>query len=101
MSFEINPKEVAREFAENGYYHARGVFSPEEVAEMEADFDNIVRQLVGSGEDINARWGGPEMEKLGAAQTTIFHTHNVQRYSAVWLRALLSERMLAYVTALL
>lgn len=101
MSTDINPKEVQRQFAQDGYYHAKGVFTPEEVRAQEADFDNIVRQLRGSGEDINARWGGPEMEKLGAAQTTIFHTHNVQRYSALWLRTLLNERLLAYTTAIL
>jgi phytanoyl-CoA hydroxylase len=98
---DINPKEIQRQFAEDGYYHARGVFTPEEVTAQEADFDNIVRQILGTGEDVNARWGGPEMEKLGAAGTTIFHTHNVQRYSALWLRALLNERLLAYVTAIL
>ena len=101
MNTDINPKEIQRQFAEDGYYHARGVFTPDEVRAQEADFDYIVNQLQGSGEDINARWSGPEMEKLGAAQTTIFHTHNVQRYSALWLRALLAERLLAYTTAIL
>lgn len=94
-------KAIAHEFAENGYYHAKGVFAPEEVAALETDFDKIVRQLLGSGEEVNARWGGPEMEKLGAAGTRIFHTHNVQRYSALWLRALMAERFLAPIRAIL
>lgn len=86
---------IGRQFADQGYYLAKGVFSPTEVAELEADFDHIVAQLLGSGENLNARWGGPEMEKLGAANTQVLHTHNVQRFSAVWTRALLHEGFLS------
>ncbi|MEJ5169989.1 MAG: phytanoyl-CoA dioxygenase family protein [Fimbriimonadales bacterium] len=92
---------VGREFAEQGYYVARGVYSPEEVRELEEDFDRIVSQLLASGENVNARWGGPEMERLGAQSTTVVHTHNVQRYSARWLRALLAPRLLEHLTAIL
>jgi len=74
-------------FADNGYYVAKGVFNPGEVAELEHDFDRIVGQLVASQEHINATWTGPDMEKLGAAGTQVLHTHNVQTFSSAWLRA--------------
>ncbi len=76
-------------FNENGYYVARGVFHAAEIRELERDFDRIVAQLQAGPEDVNARWSGPEMDKLGAQQTVVVHTHNVQQYSAVWTRALL------------
>lgn len=88
-------------FDENGYYVARGVFKPRELAALESDFDRIVAQLVASREQINARWGGPEMERLGAGGTVVLHTHNVQQYSAAWLRAFLNEAFLDAAGAIL
>ena len=88
-------------FRSNGYYVARGVFNPAEVTELEKDFDRIVRQLQGGKEEFNARWSGPEMEKLGAQNTVVVHTHNVQQYSAVWMRALLHPGLLDVAEAIL
>lgn len=88
-------------FDENGFYVAKGVYSSTEVAELERDFDRIVDQISRSGEEINARWSGPEMEKMGAANTVVIHTHNVQQYSAVWLRALLQNQFLSIARELL
>jgi ectoine hydroxylase-related dioxygenase (phytanoyl-CoA dioxygenase family) len=88
-------------FQENGYYHARGVFSPGEVAVLEADFDRIVAQLQRSGEDITATWIGQANEKLGAKGTTIFHTHNVQTYSSHWSRALFQAKFIETCQSLL
>ena len=88
-------------FQENGYYHARGVFSRDEITALEADFDRIVTQLQRSGEEINATWGGAANEKVGAKGTTIFHTHNVQNYSSHWTRALFQPRFQQVCQALL
>lgn len=93
--------DVAARFAEDGFYLARGVFAPDEVAELEGEFDRIVRQITGANEDTNATWGGAEMERLGAAGKIVTHTHNVQQFSAVWLRALLHPRFLEFATAIL
>lgn len=93
--------EVRKLYEENGYYVARGVFTKEEVCVLDKDFDRIVAQLLDSNEDVNARWSGPEMERLGGAKTRIVHTHNVQQFSACWHRALLQEKFLAVAEALL
>jgi len=85
----------------DGYVVVRGVFTPAEVAELEAAFDEIVRQLVASGEHLNARWGGEAMDAMGAADTVVLHTHNVQYYSAVWARALTHPGFLAAATEIL
>lgn len=94
----MTPKEF---YEENGYYVAHGVFKPDEVAELETDFDKIVQQISSSGEDINARWSGPEMDRIGATETFVAHTHNVQQFSAVWHRALMNPNFLSVVKDLI
>ncbi|HLO97180.1 MAG TPA: phytanoyl-CoA dioxygenase family protein [Fimbriimonas sp.] len=104
MSNAIHPsasETIRSEFLENGYYLAKGVFSAEEVAALESDFDWIVNQLHASGEETNARWGGPEMERLDVADTVVTHTHNVQKFSAVWSQALFQTRLLDVAEAIL
>jgi ectoine hydroxylase-related dioxygenase (phytanoyl-CoA dioxygenase family) len=92
---------LRRQFEESGYCVVRGAFPPASVVQLEAEFDRIVRQVLASGEEANARWSGPEMERMGAASTTVLHTHNVQQYSAVWMRALLSPGFLEPAVELL
>lgn len=102
-SFEIPVADTAvgRQFAEDGYFIAKGVFGRDEVRELEADFDRIVGQILGSGEHVNATWKGPEMERLGGKELVVLHTHNVQQYSAVWARAFYQERFIKAATDIL
>ena len=93
--------EAGRQVLENGYYLAKGVLSPAEVADLEADFDRIVEQLVAGDEAINATWGGPEMKQLGAEKLVVLHTHNVQQFSARWTRMLLHPGFLTIATDIL
>lgn len=88
-------------FEENGYYLAKGVFSPDEVQALEEDFDRIVAQLQSSGEAINARWGGEEMKRLDGGDSVIVHTHNVQCFSERWLRACQHPKFLDVAEAIL
>ncbi|MEM8685529.1 MAG: phytanoyl-CoA dioxygenase family protein, partial [Pseudomonadota bacterium] len=81
-------------FDENGYYHAHNVYREESLRRMEEDFDRIVEQLEQSGERINARWDSEHTDKLDGGASRIIHTHNVQRYSACWLKALTQTRFL-------
>jgi len=93
--------DVTAYFEENGFFHAKSVFRPDEVAALETDFDRIVRQLVASGEDVDATWDGGEAAKIAKADDRILHTHNVQKYSRVWLNAFLNERFLDVVERLI
>ena len=93
--------EIADAFARDGYYLAQGVYSDEALRELEEDFDRIVAQLERSGEDINARWRGENMDGLDGGASTVIHTHNVHRYSARWLKALQDERFIAVARAIL
>jgi phytanoyl-CoA hydroxylase len=95
-----SPTEISAFFNENGYYHARNVYSSAEVGELEHDFDRIVRQLSGSGEEVETRWQGAVMDKIAPANSVVVHTHNVQIYSAAWLRAFLQPRFLEIAQAI-
>jgi ectoine hydroxylase-related dioxygenase (phytanoyl-CoA dioxygenase family) len=98
----MQPLETLRNaFERDGYAVVRGVFDDGWVERLEADFDRIVAQLRASGEDVNARWGGPQMDALDAGDSEVVHTHNVQQYSATWLQALLHEPFLDPCEALL
>jgi len=88
-------------FDEHGYYHAKGVFRADEVAALGTDFDRIVRQLLASGDQIDATWDGTETAKISQPGDRILHTHNVQKFSRVWLNAFLNDRFLNVVEALI
>ncbi|MFZ9682253.1 MAG: phytanoyl-CoA dioxygenase family protein [Cephaloticoccus sp.] len=96
-----SPAQIRAFFQANGYYHARGVFNPAQVKVLERDFDRIVRQLTRNGDLNTARWGGERQKKDGAASSAVTHTHNVQNYSEVWLRAIQDKRFLAITEAIL
>jgi phytanoyl-CoA hydroxylase len=95
-----SPAEITKSFQENGYYLAKNVYSPAEVAELERDFDRIVDQLQGSGEGVNGRWSGSAINKIDRGSVVV-HTHNVQIYSSAWLRAFLQPRFLEISQAIL
>jgi phytanoyl-CoA hydroxylase len=93
--------EIAEFFQQNGYYLAKGIYSPGEVTELETDFDRIVRQLTDSGEEVAVRWQGAIMDKIAPKDSVFVHTHNVQIYSAAWHRAFLQARFLEISQAIL
>lgn len=93
--------DIRHFFEENGYFHAKGVFTPDEVAALERDFDGIVTQLTASGEVVDATWDGGETDKIAAKGDVILHTHNVQKYSRTWLNAFLNPRFLDVAEAIL
>jgi phytanoyl-CoA hydroxylase len=94
LTSQLDLADASESFRQNGYYIARSVFSPSEIQELEADFDWIVAQLNQTGEELNARWGGPEMQTLNAGKSVVLHTHNVQQFSATWAKALYHEGFL-------
>lgn len=88
-------------FDRDGYVLVKGLFSPSEVTALTADFDRIVTQLLTSGETVDATWDGAATAALANPGDQILHTHNVQKYSRVWLNAFLNDRFLDTVEALI
>ena len=71
MSFVSN-------FSDKGYNLEKNVFSAETTTKLEIEFDNIVSQLIESGESINARWGSDLTKDIEATDSEVIHTHNVK-----------------------
>ncbi|MBS0631140.1 MAG: phytanoyl-CoA dioxygenase family protein [Verrucomicrobia bacterium] len=94
-------KSVRTFFAKNGYYHARGVFSPAEMKVLHRDFDRIVGQLDRDGDKHKGHWTGERQAKVGGLNATFTHTHNVQCFSGAWLDAMKAKRFLDLTSAIL
>lgn len=98
MIATATPNRLAERYAADGYLHVPGVFDAAMLHELETDFDHIVERVAaGAG---NARWESAS-RRLGASADVVWHTHEVQKWSAVWLRALLHPRLLDAATAVL
>lgn len=96
-----SPQQIKAFFNENGYYLARGLFKPAEIAALETEFDRIVTQLTATGDLNSAQWKGELQEKIGGKTSMITHTHNVQCYSAAWLHTIQSKAFLDLAEAIL
>ena len=71
-------RNAARDFFdENGYYLARGVYSPREIGRLREEFDRIVHQVTEGGE--------PGTGPNATEDNGIISTFNVHKYSAYWL----------------
>ena len=81
-------------FETHGYFHAKGIFDSDELVGLEAEYNKIIQQLLNSGEQIDAKWDGSEMKNLARREDVILHTHNVQKYSAVWSKAFYQKKLL-------
>ena len=68
---------------------------------MEKDFDQTLAQLLSTENDLNARWGGELMEQLDEGESVLYHTHNIQSFSAVWLNAFMKPKFLDIAEAVL
>ena len=79
--------DARRFFDENGYYLARGVYSPGEIGRLRGEFDRVVHQVAESGR--------PGEGPNATEDNGIISTFNVQKYSAYWLtHGLLHKRFL-------
>jgi len=89
---------IRTDFERDGYHLARGLFDPDAVAELAAEFARIVARLEDSGDGIDAGW---QTAKALAPGTRVVHTHQVQCYSARWAQALFAPRLLDVAAAIL
>ena len=89
-----NSSKIRSFFKKNGYYFAKSVFSAGEIQCMEKDFDQALAQLLNTENDLNARWGGELMKQLDEGESVLYHTHNIQSFSAVWLSAFMKPKFL-------
>ena len=72
----------------------KSVFSKDEIATFETEFDRIVAQLQFSGEHINAHWGSELTQQIENSDSEVIHTHNVQSYSSIMLEMVQQKKLM-------
>lgn len=93
--------DIRTVFERDGYYIARGLYSSDEIARMEADFDHAVAQITKSSDNCNARWKGKQIDEIDGGESEIVHTHNLQMFSGVWQQAIQNPAFLDVAEAIL
>jgi phytanoyl-CoA hydroxylase len=78
-------------YRENGYVLVKGLLSPEEAASYRQEAHDLAERLQ-RHRNIDATWGSAR-ELEGTAQTRILHCHDVQFYSAAFVRLIVDERL--------
>ena len=84
-------KKQIQDYQENGYLLVSGIFTKEEMDELENEFDGIVERRLANQAVMEATWAGEWQEKYGETQLMV--THDVQLYSAAWSRFLLNRKL--------
>lgn len=96
-----NSIEIGSFFEENGFYFAKSVYSANEIQFMEKDFDRALTQILDTEKNTNARWGGKLMDEIDGGNSVLFHTHNLQNFSAAWLNAFMKPGFLDIAESIL
>jgi phytanoyl-CoA hydroxylase len=88
----LTPQQI-EQYKRDGVLVVSNIFSGAELDELESEADGIIARRLAGKAHLDATWGGDKWkEAYGKAKTVIFHTHDVQAYSAAWTRALVQDR---------
>ncbi len=101
MKRQNSMSETAIRFREEGYCIVKSLFNNTELDAMEAEFDRIAEQIQTADESIDATWRGASIAKIKSKGDQVIHTHNVHRYSTVWLQTIQNRRFLDVVEELI
>jgi ectoine hydroxylase-related dioxygenase (phytanoyl-CoA dioxygenase family) len=96
----IKPED-AQFYKENGYLLVRGVFSPEEVAEMRGAVDRIIDRAAKSKYDRNAAWQGDYLPPEQLKKLVLKGFHDVHYHDASFTRAAVHPNMAAILSQLI
>lgn len=94
-------QEIKESFQQDGYYIARGLFSGDQLRDLQVEFDRIVDQLTADGTDANAGWQSEAAKELNGEDRRIIHTHRVEYHSALYMRAFMDPEFLKVSEAIL
>lgn len=98
----FDSRDLRSFYLENGYAIARGALDAGTVTRLTTDFDRVVQQMEGSGENLNARWDLETTTQLDADRSSVVvHTHQIQKYSAEWAKFCFNDQFLDLTQQLL
>lgn len=88
-------------YKENGYLHVKGVFSPEEVADMRDAVERIIQRAAKTKFDSNSAWQGDYIPPEELKKLVLKGFHDVHYHEAVFTRALCHPNMVAILKLLI
>ncbi len=94
----LTPEQI-QSFAENGFLHISGLFTPEEAAAYRKECHDLSERL-SAIRNISGQWGSAASAAMGK-QTSLLHCHDVQFQSAAFTRLLCDERFAGTAAALM
>jgi len=80
----FNKKQLAQ-YNHDGYAVAEGLFSPEQIDELEREFNGIIARRLDNRAKLQSVWHGDWNDD---PSLHLLSTHDLQAYSAAWTRAL-------------
>lgn len=72
---------------DNGYLHLPQMFSPDEMDELDADLTRLIETWAVENMGWTGPWRRAYMDEETDRKSTLIHLHDLQLYSAAWLRA--------------
>lgn len=88
-------------YKENGYLLVKGVFNPEEVAEMRTAVEQILKRFVQANKDVNHTWQGDYIPEEELKQLDLKGFHDVHYHDAAFTKAVAHPKMVAVLTNLI
>lgn len=87
----LSPEQKAA-YDENGFLLVKNLLTAEEAADYRRECHALAERLM-EKRNIDATWGSARAAVAEAAQTQIYHCHDVQFYSAAFSRLLVNDRL--------
>ncbi len=80
-------------YNEHGFLRLKGVFSPEEVAELSDDLDYVIERFATRGKGWSGPWRQQIMTPEEEAQSVLVALHEIEMYAGSWMRAVVKRRL--------
>ena len=87
------PAADVRFYNEHGYLRLKGVFSPDEVAELSEDLDAVIENFATRGKGWSGPWRQQLMDATEEPQSVLVALHEIEMYAASWMRAIVKPRL--------
>ena len=97
MTRPAAPRQLSAEdvqfYTEHGFLRLRGVFTPEEVAELSEDLDAVIENFATRGKGWSGPWRQQLMDATEEQQSVLVALHEIEMYAASWMRAIVKPRL--------
>jgi phytanoyl-CoA hydroxylase len=97
MSRPAAPQQLSAEdvrfYTEHGYLRLKGVFTPDEVAELSEDLDAVIENFATRGKGWSGPWRQQLMDATEEQQSVLVALHEIEMYAASWMRAIVKPRL--------